>query len=72
VTNKEKIRLIEETLDLDENTLNENTLLSDIKEYDSMAKLSIIVLCDDVFDKKLTGEQINKFKTVKNILEFMG
>lgn len=72
MTNKEKISLIEEALELDENTLNEETLLSDVPEYDSMAKLTLIVLCDDEFDKKLTGEQIKEFKTVKDVLDFMG
>ena len=72
MTNKEKIRLIEDTLELDENTLNEETLLADIEEYDSMTRLTLIVLCDDEFDKKLTGEQIKEFKTVKDILDFMG
>jgi acyl carrier protein len=72
MTNKEKIRLIESTLELDEHTLNENTLLANIENYDSMTKLTIIVLCDDEFNKKLTGEQINAFKTVKDLIDFMG
>lgn len=71
MTNKEKISLIEEALELDENTLNEETLLADVPEYDSMAKLTLIVLCDDEFNKKLTGEQIKEFKTIKDILDFM-
>jgi acyl carrier protein len=71
MTNKEKIRLIEDTLELDENTLNEDTLLANIENYDSMTKLTIIVLCDDEFNKKLTGEQINAFKTVKDLIDFM-
>ncbi len=70
--NEEKMRLIEEALELDENSLTEDTVLDDIVQYDSMGKLSLIVLCDDEFDKKLTGEQINAFKTVKDILDFMG
>ena len=72
MTNKEKIRLIEDTLELDANTLNEDTLLADIENYDSMSKLTLIVLCDDEFDKKLTGQQINAFRTVKDIVDFMG
>jgi acyl carrier protein len=71
MTNGEKMRLIEEALELDENALTEETILDDIVQYDSMGKLSLIVLCDDEFDKKLTGEQINSFKTVKDILDFM-
>lgn len=72
MTKLEKLRLLEDTFELDENTLKEEYLLSDIPEYDSMAKLSLIVVCDDEFDKKLSGEQINTFKTVKDILDFMG
>ena len=36
-----------------------------------MTRLSLIVLMDDEFDKKLTGDQIKKFVTVKDILDFM-
>ena len=72
MTNQEKISLIEDAWELDENTLSEDTLLADISEYDSMAKLTLIVLCDDEFNKKLTGEQIKEFKTIKDILDFMG
>jgi acyl carrier protein len=72
MTNAEKIKLLEETLELDEGILKEESLLTEIKEYDSMAKLSIIVLCDDEFNKKLPGEILREFKTVKDILDFMG
>ena len=71
MTNQEKIALIEETLEIDGGSLTENTLLSEVAEYDSMAKLTLIVLCDDEFNKKLTGEQIRSFVTVKDILDFM-
>ena len=72
MTNQEKIRLIEDALELEENTLKEDTFLDAIPEYDSMARLTLIVLCDDEFNKKLSGEQIREFKTVKDILDFMG
>jgi acyl carrier protein len=72
MTNKEKLHLLEDAFELDKDTLREDTNLIEIGEYDSMAKLTLIVLCDDEFNKKLTGEQINAFKTVKDILDFMG
>lgn len=72
MTNAEKIALLEETWEIDEGTLNEDAVLADITEYDSMAKLSLIVLCDDEFDKKLDGDTIKGFVTVKDILDFMG
>lgn len=72
MTNSEKIALLEETWELDEGTLTEDTVLADLEEYDSMGKLSLIVLCDDEFGKKLSGDTIKTFKTVQDILDFMG
>ena len=71
MTNQEIINLIEETFEIDKNTLSENSLLVDISEYDSMAKLSVIILADDEFNKKLTGETIRDFKTVGDIVQFL-
>jgi acyl carrier protein len=71
MTEQEKIALIEETLDLDEGTLTADTVLDDVDEYDSMAKLSLIVMMDDEFGKKLTGDVIKGFKTVGDILAVM-
>lgn len=59
-------------LELDANTLSPETDLKDIEEYDSMAKLSLIVLMDEECDKKLTGEQLRQFRTIGDILDFMG
>lgn len=69
---EEKIALLEDMLELESGVLTPETVLSSIDEYDSMAKLSLIVMMDDEFDKKLTGEQIREFKTVKDVLDFMG
>lgn len=72
MTQEEKIALLEDMLELDANTLTPETELSAIEEYDSMAKLSLIVLMDEECGKKLTGEQIRAFKTVQDVLGFMG
>lgn len=71
MTNEEKIALLEDMLELENGALVPETELNTIDEYDSMAKLSLIVLMDDEFSKKLTGEQIREFKTVQDILDFM-
>ena len=68
---KEKIALLTDLLELEENSIDENTPLSSIEEYDSLAKLSLIVLMDEEFNKKLTGEKILEFVKVKDILDFM-
>ena len=71
MTNEEKIALLEDMLEIDGGSLNADMELSAIEEYDSMAKLSLIVLMDEECGKKLTGEKIREFKTVQDILDFM-
>ena len=36
-----------------------------------MTKLSLIVMMEDEFDRKLTGSEIKNFKTVQDILNLM-
>ncbi len=72
MTNEEKIKRIEDTLEIEEGTLTPETALDDVPEYDSMGKLSLIVLSDEEFGKKLTGEQIRAFSTIGDILAFLG
>lgn len=71
MSEKEKLAMLEETLDLEEGTLAADTVLADLDEYDSMAKLSLIVLMDDEFGVKVTGDMIKGFKTVSDILAVM-
>lgn len=72
MTQEEKIAMLEDMLELESGSLKPETQLCSIDEYDSMAKLSLIVLMDDEFGKKLTGEKIRLFKTVQDILNFIG
>ncbi|MBD5310878.1 MAG: acyl carrier protein [Bacteroides sp.] len=67
----EKLQLLEDILELESGSLKPTDNLSEIEEYDSMSKLSLIVMMDEEFSKKLTGEQILKFITVQDILDFM-
>ena len=72
MTTEKKIELLEEMMELDEGTLMPETDLEDIEEWDSMAKLSLIVLVDDECGKSLTGQEIKGFTTVQDILDYMG
>ena len=67
-----KLALLEEVMELDEGTLAPEMKLSEIEEYDSMVKLSLIVLMKDEFNKTITVKDINKFVTVQDVLDFMG
>lgn len=71
MTNEEKIAMLEDMLELEGGSLKPEMELSSIPEYDSMAKLSLIVMMDEECGKKLTGEQIREIKTVQDILDFM-
>ena len=71
MTEREKLAMLEDMLELDEDTLTVDTALDDIDEYDSMAKLSLIVLMEDEFDVKLTGDMIKAFETVGDIVKLM-
>ena len=70
MTIEEKIAVLEDMLELENGTLTVETKLSTIDEFDSMAKLSLIVISDEEFGKKLTGEQLREFKTIGDILTF--
>ena len=71
MTEREKLALLEDMLELDEGDLTVDTVLDDVDEYDSMAKLSLIVLMEDEFDVKLTGDIIKGFETVGDIVKLM-
>ena len=62
MTEREKLALLEDMMELDEGDLTVDKALDDIDEYDSMAKLSLIVLMEDEFGVKLTGDVIKGFE----------
>ena len=64
--------MLEDLLELDGGSLKPEMELKEIAEYDSMAKLSLIVMMDEEVGKKLTGEDIQSFNTVQDVLNFMG
>lgn len=68
MTKQEKLAMIEDVLELDEGTLEPEMELADIDEYNSMAKLSLIVMAEDEFGVKLSSEDIKGFVTVDDIL----
>ena len=71
MTDREKLAMLEEMLELEEGALSEDMILDDIEEYDSMSKLSLIVLMEDEFNVKLSGDDIKAFETVGDIVKLM-
>lgn len=71
MSEREKLALLEDMLELDEGDLTVDKYLDDIEEYDSMAKLSLIVLMEEEFGVALTGDVIKGFKTIGDIVALM-
>ena len=71
MTIEQKLALLEETLEMEEGTLSADMVLDDVDEYDSMTKLSIIVMMEDEFGVKLTSDMVRGFNTVQDILDLM-
>ena len=70
--NDEKISLLEEMMELESGTLIEETVLEGLEEWNSLAAISLIVLVNEKCEKILTAEEIKSFKTVSDILAYMG
>lgn len=71
MTNKEKLSLLEEMLDVEEGSLYESMELITISEWDSMASISFIALLDEHFSKHISANEIKSFKSVSDILKVM-
>ncbi len=67
----EKIKLMEEIMELEEGTLNESSVLSEYDEWDSLSIISYIALMDTRFTKSVSMEEIKRFVTVKDAIDIM-
>ena len=71
MSNQEKIALLEEAFEIDEGTLSPEIELDSLDCWDSMAKLTLIVLMDEECGKSIKSDEIKKFITVQDILDYM-
>lgn len=69
--NQDKIKMLEDMFDLDAGSLAPETVLEELDVWDSMNKLSLIILIDEEFGRVITGEDVLALKTVADILELM-
>ncbi len=68
---KEKITMLEELMDLDEGTLNASSVLEEYEEWDSLSKLSLMAAAKKEFGKKLSVNEMNMFKTVQDVCDYL-
>ncbi len=71
MSEKEKLAMLEDMLDIDEGSLAADMDLEGVDGWDSMAKLSLIVLLDDEFSRVITADEVRELKTVQDILDLM-
>ena len=68
---QEKIELLEESMDVEEGTLADDTMLVGVEEWDSLSTLSLTVEMKKRYELKLTTETIKGFKTVGDVCLFI-
>ncbi len=71
MSDKERIELLEEIMDLDSGTLKAEDKLADYEEWDSLSILSFISEMDSKFGKKVSGDQVKALVTVADAISMM-
>lgn len=72
MSNQEKIALLEDMFEMEEGTLSPEMKLDEIENWDSMMKLTLIVMMDEECGKTLKSDDIKGFKTIQDIMNYMG
>jgi acyl carrier protein len=61
-----------ECMDIDPVKINETTVFRELEDFDSMAIMSIVAYVDEKFEKTMAAEELQKVKTVKDLMELIG
>lgn len=68
---EEIVELLEDVMDLDEGALEMDTVLTELEEWDSLSKLSLMAEAKKSYGKKMTAEEMAGFCTVKDICDYL-
>lgn len=68
---KEKLELVADILEEDVADLNQDTVLADLDNWDSVAALSIMAMIDEQFGKEIMASEIRKMRTLGELLAVM-
>ncbi len=66
------IELLKEIMELEEIELDENTVLTEMLEFNSLAIMGIIALIDENFDMLIEADEFEKISSVKSLMELIG
>lgn len=67
---EEKLELLEEIMDY-EDSLGVDMVLSDLEEWDSLSTLALAAKVRELYGENLTNDEIQNFKTVKDICDYL-
>lgn len=70
VSLEEKLELLEEIMDY-EDSLEVDMVLSDLEEWDSLSTLALAAKVRELYGENLTNDEIQNFKTVKDICDYL-
>ena len=68
---QKKLELLEEVLDVDAAELRSDMELEGQEWWDSLTRLSLMVMMDEEFGKTVSAEEIRALKTLQDILDWM-
>lgn len=68
MTREEKIEIIADILEMDDENVKEDTILEELETWDSVAVLSVISVINEKFDRYPTAEEIRAYKTVQDLM----
>lgn len=71
MSGQEKLRRLEETFEMEKGTLRADMKLDEVEEWDSMSRLSLIVLMEEKFNKRITRTDVMNYVMVQDILDSM-
>jgi len=65
------LREIEKLLEIEPNTITKDTLLEDVEEWDSMAAVSFLAMCDANFGKMLNPINLKACKSFGDLVDLI-
>ena len=69
MTREEKIEIIADILEMDDEIIKEDTILEELETWDSVAVLAVISVINEKFDRYPTAEEIKTYKTVQDLID---
>ncbi|MCQ2497589.1 MAG: acyl carrier protein [Lachnospiraceae bacterium] len=67
----EKLKIVEELLELESGSIKTDTKLVDIEEWDSLAVISLLAYLDTEYNKKITSSEVKKLVYIKDIMNLI-